>query len=53
MPPLSILDRCKLVGARLKEAKASGDLTAELALQIRLDQLLDQLHRESAQRKDD
>lgn len=46
MPPLSIHDRCKLIGARLKEAKANGDLTTELALQIRLDQLLDQLHTE-------
>ena len=46
MPPLRIHDRCKLVADRLKEAKTNGDLAVELALQIRLDQLLDQLHRE-------
>lgn len=43
--------RCKWVADRLKLAQDSGDLRTELALQIRLDQLLDQLHAETL-RKD-
>lgn len=45
------IDRCKWVADRLKLAQSSGDLRTELALQIRLDQLLDQLHAETL-RKD-
>lgn len=46
MAPVSTADKCQWVAKRLKDARADGDLTTELALQIRLDQLLDQLHRE-------
>lgn len=46
MAPVTTADKCQWVAKRLKIAKSCGDLTTELALQIRLDQLLDQLHRE-------
>ena len=42
----SILGRCQWVAEQLRTAKENGDIAAELAYQIRLDQLLDQLHRE-------
>lgn len=46
MAPVTTADKCQWVADRLKTAKRCGDLTTELALQIRLDQLLDQLHAE-------
>ena len=46
MAPVSTTDKCRWVAERLNAARTAGDLTTELALQIRLDQLLDQLHRE-------
>ena len=42
----STLGRCQWVAEQLRTAKEAGDLVAELAYQIRLDQLLDRLHRE-------
>ncbi len=42
----TILGRCQWIAEQLRIAKDAGDLVAELAYQIRLDQLLDQLHRE-------
>ncbi len=44
MTVFSTTERCKWVADRLKIARDTGDLRTELALQIRLDQLLDQLH---------
>lgn len=46
-PVWSTLDRCRWTAARLKLARDAGDLVAELAYQIRLDQLLDRLHAEN------